>query len=72
MNNFFLLQDMGTAIPCIATQLIERMKETTESEDDEVVARNVTAVAYAGKSVVLDMGPCTEVFHSRWGRYGKC
>ena len=43
------MKEKGTAEPCVTTQLIERTREKPESEDDEIVARHITATAYTGK-----------------------
>ena len=41
----------GEAVPCMAVDLLERLKNSDNVELEETVARNATAIAYAGKLI---------------------
>ena len=43
-------QEKGSFTPCIASRLIEELKEQSESGIDEDIARSITAIAYGGES----------------------
>lgn len=46
-----LLQLNGTAVPCVATELLDSLPEGNEWAEQEKVAKNCAASAYAGKCV---------------------
>lgn len=67
-------QATGTAVPSIATEMIEQMNASENKEEAERLARKATGIAYVGKvqflTVLTVLSLSTVVF--RRGRYCEC
>jgi hypothetical protein len=46
-------QAKGTAVPCITIQELEKLKESGGSADKEELIKNVVAIAYGGKAMLM-------------------